>query len=145
MLPEQIANREKLRFAMGTGMDDVMDRIVTELIDPEEIKARPKAAYGLPFATFNLRQPAMPARVFMNADVPVAVATDFNPGSAPSYHLPAAMTPRRSLIWAISSKGFSFTKIKSALLPSSMVPKSSTPIMALTTFEAFIVPVAMAS
>jgi asparagine synthase (glutamine-hydrolysing) len=52
MLPEQIANREKLRFAMGTGMDDVMDRIVTELIDPEEIKARPKAAYGLPFATF---------------------------------------------------------------------------------------------
>nr|MBX2820617.1 amidohydrolase family protein [Rhodothermaceae bacterium] len=48
-------------------------------------------AVSLPFATFNLRQPAMPARAFMNADVPVAVATDFNPGSAPSYHLPAAM------------------------------------------------------
>ena len=48
-------------------------------------------AVSLPFATFNLRQPAMPARAFMDADVPVAVATDFNPGSAPSYHLPAAM------------------------------------------------------
>ena len=48
-------------------------------------------AVSLPFATFNLRQPAMPARSFIDADVPVAVATDFNPGSAPSYHLPAAM------------------------------------------------------
>jgi len=38
MLPEKIANREKLRFAMGTGMDDVMDEIVAKKIDPEEIK-----------------------------------------------------------------------------------------------------------
>ena len=34
MLPEKIANREKLRFAMGTGMDDVMDNIVSQKIDP---------------------------------------------------------------------------------------------------------------
>lgn len=52
MLPEQIANRQKLRFAMGTGMDDVMDRIVEKKIDPTEIQQRPKAAYGLPFASF---------------------------------------------------------------------------------------------
>jgi asparagine synthase (glutamine-hydrolysing) len=52
MLPEKIANREKLRFAMGTGMDDVMDEIVSEKIDPKEITRRPKAAYGLPFASF---------------------------------------------------------------------------------------------
>ncbi|MGD2124669.1 MAG: asparagine synthase-related protein [Desulfobacteraceae bacterium] len=52
MLPEKIANREKLRFAMGTGMDDVMDDIVSNIIDPEEIKYRPKAAYGLPFASY---------------------------------------------------------------------------------------------
>ncbi|MBW2173127.1 MAG: hypothetical protein JRF64_00500 [Deltaproteobacteria bacterium] len=52
MLPEKIANREKLRFAMGTGMDDVMDELVSERIDPEEIKQRSKAAYGLPFASF---------------------------------------------------------------------------------------------
>lgn len=48
-------------------------------------------AVSLPFASFNLRQPPMPARAFIDAGVPVAVATDFNPGSAPSYHLPAAM------------------------------------------------------
>jgi len=52
MLPERIANREKLRFAMGTGMDDVMDEIVSRKIDPDELKKRPKAAYGLPFASF---------------------------------------------------------------------------------------------
>ncbi len=52
MLPEQIANREKLRFAMGTGMDDVMDDIIAAKIDPEEINRRPKAAYGLRFASF---------------------------------------------------------------------------------------------
>jgi imidazolonepropionase len=39
-----------------------------------------------------LRQTAMPARQLITAGVPVAVATDFNPGSAPSYHLPLALT-----------------------------------------------------
>jgi imidazolonepropionase len=34
----------------------------------------------------------MPARRLIAAGVGVAVATDFNPGSAPSYHLPFAMT-----------------------------------------------------
>ncbi len=52
MLPEKIANREKLRFAMGTGMDDVMDDIIAAKIDPGEFEKRPKAAYGLPFASF---------------------------------------------------------------------------------------------
>ena len=52
MLPEKIANREKLRFAMGVGTDDVMDMLVTKVIDPDEIKIRPRSAYGLPFATF---------------------------------------------------------------------------------------------
>ena len=49
-------------------------------------------AVNLPLATLYLRQKAMPARRFLDAGVPVAVATDFNPGSAPSYHLPLAMT-----------------------------------------------------
>ncbi|MFO7711825.1 MAG: asparagine synthase-related protein [Dehalococcoidia bacterium] len=52
MLPEKIANREKLRFAMGVGTDDVMDRLVSGVIDPEEIRTRPSSAYGIPFATF---------------------------------------------------------------------------------------------
>lgn len=49
-------------------------------------------AVSLPIASLYLRQPAMPARKLIEAGVPVAVATDFNPGSAPSFHLPFAMT-----------------------------------------------------
>ncbi|MDY6918236.1 MAG: asparagine synthase-related protein [Chloroflexota bacterium] len=52
MIPERIANREKLRFAMGVGTDDVMDMLVSRVIDPEEIKLRPKTPYGLPYASF---------------------------------------------------------------------------------------------
>ncbi len=52
MLPEKIANREKLRFAMGVGTDNVMDALVSKMIDSGEIKSRPKSAYGMPFATF---------------------------------------------------------------------------------------------
>lgn len=49
-------------------------------------------AVSLPLASLYLRQPPMPARRLIAAGVPVAVATDFNPGSAPSYHLPLALT-----------------------------------------------------
>ena len=49
-------------------------------------------AVSLPLATLYLGQPPMPARRFIEAGVPVAVATDFNPGSAPSFHLPLALT-----------------------------------------------------
>jgi asparagine synthase (glutamine-hydrolysing) len=52
MLPEKIATREKLRFAMGVGTDDVMDGLVSGVVDPREIDDRPNAAYGLPYASF---------------------------------------------------------------------------------------------
>jgi asparagine synthase (glutamine-hydrolysing) len=52
MLPEKIANREKLRFSMGVGTDDVMDALVSQIIDKDEIEKRPKSYYGLPFASF---------------------------------------------------------------------------------------------
>lgn len=48
-------------------------------------------AVSLPFASLYLNQPPMAARKLIAAGVPVAVATDFNPGSAPSWHLPVAM------------------------------------------------------
>lgn len=48
-------------------------------------------AVSLPFASFFLRQSPMPARRLIEEGVPVAVATDFNPGSAPCYHLPLAL------------------------------------------------------
>jgi imidazolonepropionase len=46
----------------------------------------------LPFASLYLNKPPLDARRCFALGVPVAVATDFNPGSAPSYHLPFAMT-----------------------------------------------------
>ena len=65
-----------------------------EYISDEGIEAMHKAdvvAVSLPLATLYLNQPPMPARKLIEAGVSVAVATDFNPGSAPSYHLPLAM------------------------------------------------------
>lgn len=48
-------------------------------------------AVSLPLATWYLRKQPLPARELISSGVPVAVSTDFNPGSAPSYHLPLAM------------------------------------------------------
>jgi len=66
-----------------------------EHASPGGVKAMAKAgvvAVSLPLASLYLRQSPMPAREFIDAGARVAVATDFNPGSAPSYHLPLAMT-----------------------------------------------------
>lgn len=49
-------------------------------------------AVTLPFCALYLDQAPAPARRLIEAGVAVAVATDFNPGTAPSYHLPLAMT-----------------------------------------------------
>jgi len=49
-------------------------------------------AVSLPLASMYLREPYLPARKWIEAGARVAVATDFNPGSAPSYHLHLAMT-----------------------------------------------------
>ena len=48
-------------------------------------------AVTLPIAAACLDQPPPPARALIEAGVGVAVATDFNPGSAPSFDLPLAM------------------------------------------------------
>jgi imidazolonepropionase len=66
-----------------------------EYVDEMGIKALAKAgtvAVSLPLASLYLRERYLPARQLLEAGVRVAVATDFNPGSAPSYHLPLAMT-----------------------------------------------------
>lgn len=49
-------------------------------------------AVSLPIASMYLGDHYLPARRLMDAGVEVAVATDFNPGSSPSFHLPMAMT-----------------------------------------------------
>ncbi len=66
-----------------------------EFASPEGIRAMSEkrvVAVTLPIASLYLRQPPMHARNFVEQGCRVAVATDFNPGSAPSYHLPFAMT-----------------------------------------------------
>ncbi|MGD8347073.1 MAG: amidohydrolase family protein, partial [Lysobacterales bacterium] len=66
-----------------------------EYADDDGIQALASAgtvAVSLPLASLYLGERYLPARRFLKAGVPVAVATDFNPGSAPSYHLPFALT-----------------------------------------------------
>jgi imidazolonepropionase len=66
-----------------------------EHVSPAGIAALAKAgvvAVSLPLAALYLGQPPLPARALIAAGVPVAVASDFNPGTAPSFHLPLAMT-----------------------------------------------------
>jgi len=58
----------------------------------EALAAAGVVAVGLPLASVYLNQRPMPARRLLAGGVPVAIATDFNPGSAPSYHLPLALT-----------------------------------------------------
>jgi imidazolonepropionase len=66
-----------------------------ECVSPAGITALAKsgtAAVSLPLASLYLNHSPLPARRLIEAGVPVAVATDFNPGSAPSYHLPLALS-----------------------------------------------------
>jgi len=66
-----------------------------EYIDADGIQALANSgtvAVSLPLASLYLRERYLPARAMLEAGVRIAVATDFNPGSAPSYHLPLAMT-----------------------------------------------------
>ena len=65
-----------------------------EHVSEEGIAAMAEAgvvAVSLPLATLYLDEDPLPAAALHDAGVPVAVATDFNPGTAPSYHLPLAM------------------------------------------------------
>lgn len=64
-----------------------------EHVSPGGIQALAAAgtvAVSLPVASLTLGQPPLPARRLMDAGVPVAVATDFNPGTAPVANLPLA-------------------------------------------------------
>ncbi|MEJ8567479.1 imidazolonepropionase [Elongatibacter sediminis] len=66
-----------------------------EYVGPDGVRALAEAgvvAVSLPLASLYLKERYIPARSLIEAGVRVAVATDFNPGSAPSYHLPLAMT-----------------------------------------------------
>ncbi len=65
-----------------------------EYVSENGIKALKKSgtiAVTLPLASLYTFQKSLDARMLIDAGVEVALATDFNPGTAPSNHLPLAM------------------------------------------------------
>ena len=88
---DQLSAAGGAEFAAGVGAVSA-DHL--EMSSDEGLKAL--AASGtiaviLPLASLCASQPPLNARKLLRAGVRVAVATDFNPGSAPSFHLPLAM------------------------------------------------------
>jgi len=58
----------------------------------EALKHSSTIATVLPGASFFLNQPYAPARSIIDANIPLAIATDFNPGSSMSFSMPMMMT-----------------------------------------------------
>lgn len=89
---DQLSNGGGAQFAAELG---AVSAEHLEYVDEKGIKALALAgtvAVSLPLASLYLGERYLPARDMLKAGLRVAVATDFNPGSAPSYHLPLAMT-----------------------------------------------------
>ena len=80
----------ELAVEVGAVSADHLERISAQGIS--RLAHAGVVAVSLPFAALYLGTPALPARKMLEAGIPLAVATDFNPGTAPSYHLPMAMT-----------------------------------------------------
>lgn len=80
----------ELAAEVGAASADHLEHVSSDGI--AALAAAGVVAVSLPLATLYLGARPLPARQLIEAGVPVAVATDFNPGSAPSYHLPLAMT-----------------------------------------------------
>jgi len=89
---------DQLSAGGGAGLAAALDAVSAEHLEyasEQDIRAMAEAgtvAVSLPIASLYLREPFLPARRWVEAGARVAVATDFNPGSAPSYHLHLAMT-----------------------------------------------------
>ena len=58
----------------------------------EALKKSSTIATVLPGASFFLNHPYAPARSIIDANIPLAIATDFNPGSSMSFSMPMMMT-----------------------------------------------------
>ncbi|MEO6068697.1 MAG: imidazolonepropionase [Gemmatimonadota bacterium] len=79
----------ELAAEVGAASADHLEHISDAGI--KAMKGAGVVAVSLPTATLYLNAAPLPARKLIEAGVAVAVATDFNPGSAPSWHLPLAM------------------------------------------------------
>lgn len=71
--------------ASADHLEQISDEGIKLMADSDTV------AVSIPLASFYLRQAPIPARKLIEAGIPVAVSTDYNPGSAPSHHLPMAM------------------------------------------------------
>ena len=80
----------ELAAEVGAASADHLEKVSDRGI--EALAGAGTVAVSLPFASLYLNVAPLPARRLLSSGVPVAVATDFNPGSAPSFHLPMAMT-----------------------------------------------------
>ena len=75
----------EVNAASADHLECISEEGIADLADSDTV------AVSLPLATLYLDEFPLPAGALRDAGVPVAVATDFNPGSAPSYHLPLAL------------------------------------------------------
>lgn len=89
---EQITNKKGAELAahIGAASADHLENISDAGI--AALKKGGVSAVLLPFSSIYLNQTALNGRRLIDAGVETAVATNFNPGSAPSYHLPLALT-----------------------------------------------------
>lgn len=75
---------------MGGVSADHLDQVTAEEV--AAMAAAGTVGVFLPAVNFYLRTPYADARRFVDAGVPIAVATDFNPGSAPTLSMPFVLT-----------------------------------------------------
>lgn len=89
---DQITNKKGAELAalVGAVSADHLENVSEAGI--ESLKKGGVSAVLLPFSSVYLNQTALNGRRLIDAGVRTAVATNFNPGSAPSYHLPLALT-----------------------------------------------------
>ena len=80
----------ELAASLGAASADHLEYVSEAGI--EALAAAGVVGVTLPLASLYLNQAPPPARALIDGGVAVAVASDFNPGTAPSYHLPFAMT-----------------------------------------------------
>ena len=76
----------KLRAASVDHLEHISDDAMGQLRQGTTI------AVVLPGVSFFLRNPYAPARKMIDAGIPVAIASDFNPGSCMSFSMPMMMT-----------------------------------------------------
>jgi imidazolonepropionase len=69
---------------------DHLEHVPDDAID--KLKGGNTVAVLLPGVSFFLHNPYAPARKLIDAGVPVAIASDFNPGSCMSFSMPLMMT-----------------------------------------------------